>query len=98
MKLSSDATEEESKVNEDSVNGNFKKFRISKSSRKILKSRGITHLFPIQYMTFDGIYDGKDAIGQARMSLIAGYMYNTGLLHMTTKCIVVVVKFNLKLS
>ena len=39
---------------------------ISKVSRKTLKSRGITHLFPIQYKTFDPIYDKKDVIGQAR--------------------------------
>uniref|UniRef100_A0A1X7TXN0 Helicase ATP-binding domain-containing protein n=1 Tax=Amphimedon queenslandica TaxID=400682 RepID=A0A1X7TXN0_AMPQE len=44
----------------------FKKYRISKVSRKTLKSRGITHLFPIQYKTFDPIYDKKDVIGQAR--------------------------------
>ena len=53
-------------VDDDSVKGNFKKFRISKPSRKILKSRGIAHLFPIQYLTFDGVYDGRDVIGQAR--------------------------------
>uniref|UniRef100_A0A1X7SLD8 Uncharacterized protein n=1 Tax=Amphimedon queenslandica TaxID=400682 RepID=A0A1X7SLD8_AMPQE len=44
----------------------FKKYRISKVSRKTLKSRGITHLFPIQYKTFDPIYDKKDVMGQAR--------------------------------
>ena len=52
---------------EAAAQGNFKKYRISKLSRKTLRSRGITHLFPIQYMTFDAVYDGKDVIGQARM-------------------------------
>ena len=46
--------------------GNFKQFRISKVSRKILRSRGVSHLFPIQYMTFDAVYEKKDVIGQAR--------------------------------
>ena len=27
---------------------------------------GIQHMFPIQYKTYDYIYDGKDVIGQAR--------------------------------
>ena len=48
------------------VKGNLKLFRISKPSRKILKSRGVSHLFPIQYLTFDSVYDGMDVIGQAR--------------------------------
>ena len=61
-----DATKEEQEVDGDSVKGNLKSFRISKASRKILISRGIAHLFPIQYLTFDSIYDGKDVIGQAR--------------------------------
>ncbi len=70
MKLSSDDNDGDpsigKEISEDSVKGCFKKFRISKSSRKILKSRGIPHLFPIQYLTFDGVYDGTDVIGQAR--------------------------------
>ena len=46
--------------------GKFSKFRISKLTRKTLKERGIKFLFPIQYLTFDHVYDGKDVIGQAR--------------------------------
>ena len=46
--------------------GKLSKFRIQKSTRKILKSRGVKFLFPIQYRTFDQVYDGKDLIGQAR--------------------------------
>ncbi len=61
-----DGPEEEQTVDVDSVKGNLKNFRISKASRTILKSRGIPHLFPIQYLTFDSVYDGKDVIGQAR--------------------------------
>ena len=41
------------------------RFRISKESRRILKEKGIKFLFPIQYLTFDHIYDGKNVIGQA---------------------------------
>lgn len=44
---------------------NFKNYRICKASRKTLRSKGITELFPIQYMTFDHVYDRKDVIGQA---------------------------------
>lgn len=46
--------------------GKLKKFRISKGSRRVLKSRGITHLFPIQYLTYDPVYEGRDVIGHAR--------------------------------
>ena len=34
-------------------------------SKKLLKEKGIKVLFPIQYLTFDHIYDGKNVIGQA---------------------------------
>ena len=46
--------------------GKLSKFRIQKATRKILKERGIRYLFPIQYLTFDHVFDGKDLIGQAR--------------------------------
>ena len=46
--------------------GKLSKFRISKTTRKKLKERGIKYLFPIQYQTFDHVYDGRDVIGQAR--------------------------------
>lgn len=46
--------------------GKLSKFRISKATRTKLKERGIKYLFPIQYRTFDHVYDGKDLIGQAR--------------------------------
>ncbi len=46
--------------------GKFSKFRISKVTRKKLKERGVRFLFPIQYKTFDHVYDGSDVIGQAR--------------------------------
>ena len=42
------------------------KFRIRRETKKLLKERGVKYLFPIQYTTFDHIYDGKDVIGQAR--------------------------------
>ena len=46
--------------------GKLSKFRIRRETRKLLKERGVKYLFPIQYMTFDSVYDGKDVIGQAR--------------------------------
>jgi ATP-dependent RNA helicase DDX21 len=46
--------------------GKLSKFRIRKETRKLLKEQGVKYLFPIQYMTFDPVYDGKDVIGQAR--------------------------------
>ena len=52
--------------NEEKKFGKLSKFRISKQTRKLLKERGVKHLFPIQYLTFDHVYDGKDLIGQAR--------------------------------
>lgn len=46
--------------------GRLSKFRIEEVTRKLLKTRGVKQLFPIQYLTFDHVYDGKDVIGQAR--------------------------------
>ncbi len=46
--------------------GKFSKFHISKVTRGKLKERNIRFLFPIQYKTFDYVYDGCDVIGQAR--------------------------------
>ena len=45
--------------------GKLSRFRISKQTRKTLKERGVRSLFPIQYLSFDHVYDGKDLIGQA---------------------------------
>ena len=56
----SDKDDEEKKL------GKLSKFRIQKETRKTLKKRGVKHLFPIQYLTFNHVYDGKDLIGQAR--------------------------------
>ena len=46
--------------------GKLSKFRIEKATKRLLKTRGVKYLFPIQYTTFDPVYDGKDVIGQAR--------------------------------
>lgn len=46
--------------------GKLRNFRISKATRKKLKERGVKFLFPIQYRTFDHVYDNADVIGQAR--------------------------------
>ena len=37
----------------------------------MLKERGVKQLFPIQYLSFDSVYDGKDLIGQAFQSQLA---------------------------
>ena len=58
-------TESKAKDEDDAVKGNFKNFSICKASRKVLRSKGVKYLFPIQYKTFDHIYEGKDVIGQA---------------------------------
>jgi len=41
-------------------------FRVSPETVKILTERGMGKLFPIQALTFDPIYDGKDLIGRAQ--------------------------------
>ena len=46
--------------------GKLSKFLIRMETRKLLKECGVKYLFPIQYMTFDPVYNGKDVIGQAR--------------------------------
>ncbi|XP_055503287.1 nucleolar RNA helicase 2 isoform X2 [Leucoraja erinacea] len=46
--------------------GAFSNFRISPETIKLLKGRGVTHLFPIQSQTFNHIYDGSDCVAQAR--------------------------------
>jgi len=42
----------------------LKQFRISPKTIEILDKVGIKNLFPIQYDTFDLIYDGKDIMGR----------------------------------
>jgi len=41
-------------------------YRISEDSLKILKEKNIESFFPIQYETYDLIYDGNDVVGRAR--------------------------------
>ena len=43
----------------------MRRYRISPETIGILHSKGITELFPIQALSFDAIYDGKDLIGRA---------------------------------
>jgi len=51
---------------EDVELGDFDKFAISKKTTKKLKDAGISHLFKVQYDTFNHIHEGKDVIVQAR--------------------------------
>eukprot|EP00922_Rhytidocystis_sp_ex-Travisia-forbesii_P059534 GHVS01088280.1.p1 GENE.GHVS01088280.1~~GHVS01088280.1.p1 ORF type:complete len:703 (+),score=117.30 GHVS01088280.1:113-2221(+) len=46
--------------------GDFSLYRISALSVKSLTDRSIHSLFPIQYKTFDFVYDGQDVIGRAK--------------------------------
>lgn len=50
-------------------NPQLEDFRISAVTQANLKKRGIHTLFPIQAMTFDKIYDGKDLMGRARTGM-----------------------------
>jgi len=49
---------------ETSDEASLSKFRISKETIELLEKKNIQRLFPIQYCTFDYIYDGKDLIGR----------------------------------
>ena len=55
---SMDAAEEESIYS-------MNRYRISPETIGILNSKGVSELFPIQALTFDSVYDGKDLIGRA---------------------------------
>ncbi|XP_046359627.1 nucleolar RNA helicase 2-like [Haliotis rufescens] len=46
--------------------GAFTNFRISPGSIEKLNAKGISYLFPVQYETFDTVFDGGDVIAQAR--------------------------------
>ncbi|CAH1247033.1 DDX21 [Branchiostoma lanceolatum] len=46
--------------------GDFENFRISAQTVTKLKARSVVKLFPVQYNTFDLVYDGWDVITQAR--------------------------------
>ena len=41
------------------------KLRISKLTQRSLKECGVKWLFPIQYLSYDSVFDGRDLIGQA---------------------------------
>ena len=46
--------------------GDFRNFAISEATERNLKKKGIQYLFPIQYETFNHIYEGRDLIGRDR--------------------------------
>ena len=39
---------------------------VSKPTQKTLKEHGVKLLFPVQYLSYNSVFDGKDLIGQAR--------------------------------
>ncbi|CAH8664923.1 unnamed protein product [Dicrocoelium dendriticum] len=51
---------------ENSEEGEFSRYKISKKLVKRLRKRGILKLYPVQYKTFDSIYNGNDAVVLAR--------------------------------
>lgn len=51
---------------EDSEKGLLSKFRIHEKTRALLEGKGIKTLFPIQFSTFDLIFDGHDLVGRER--------------------------------
>ncbi|XP_061181669.1 nucleolar RNA helicase 2-like [Saccostrea echinata] len=51
---------------EGEILGDFSNFRIKDATVEKLRKQNINYLFPIQYKTFNHIYDGEDVIGQAR--------------------------------
>ena len=44
--------------------GAFSNFRISPETIELLKKRNVTELFPIQYNTFDHVFNGKDVVAK----------------------------------
>ena len=46
--------------------GELSKFPLSKQTLEALKQKGITGLFPIQFMTFESVFGGKDVLARAR--------------------------------
>ncbi|XP_067673213.1 nucleolar RNA helicase 2-like [Haliotis asinina] len=68
-KKSASENEEVSKEAEDDPDvklGALTNFRISPGTIEKLKAKGISYLFPVQYETFDTVFDGGDVIAQAR--------------------------------
>ena len=60
-----DTSSETGSVAESDPNA-LENFRISQPTMDNMRAAGIKALFPIQSMTFDHVYDGKDVIGQAK--------------------------------
>lgn len=58
--------EEEFSSEEEREPGDVRNFPISEQTLDNLARRGITQLFPIQYETFNQIYDGRDVLARAR--------------------------------
>eukprot|EP00471_Norrisiella_sphaerica_P001053 CAMPEP_0184482684 /NCGR_PEP_ID=MMETSP0113_2-20130426/4249_1 /TAXON_ID=91329 /ORGANISM="Norrisiella sphaerica, Strain BC52" /LENGTH=804 /DNA_ID=CAMNT_0026862559 /DNA_START=320 /DNA_END=2734 /DNA_ORIENTATION=+ len=56
----------QSEMTPEKEEGTLSAFRLSESTINMLNDRGVEKLFPIQQMTFDTIYDGKDLIARAR--------------------------------
>ena len=44
----------------------FKFYNISKATRKLLKANNYKKLFPVQYKTYDSVFNGRDILVQAR--------------------------------
>ena len=45
-------------------NASMENYAITEKTKALLKERGIVKLFPIQYKTFDALYNGKDVVAR----------------------------------
>lgn len=66
---SMDKQEESASAAQSKTNSQLSDFRISSTTVAALQKRNITSLFPIQALTFDSIFDGRDLIGRARTGM-----------------------------
>ena len=68
--------ERESEEGSEIVNNPYlvSNFRISEGLKQKLKAKGIEALFPIQALTFDGIFEGNDLVGRARTGQVLVFL------------------------
>lgn len=59
-------TSAEDAMSPEETEGQFSNFRISPSTADKLRACEVTYLFPVQYKTFNEVYDGHDVVAQAR--------------------------------
>jgi hypothetical protein len=93
-KKEDDEKEEEADKEEDvSLIANY---RVSKEAQKALAERGITKFFPIQYETYDLVFEGKDIIARGKdlrymimCEIFVDLLYQTVVTEPTIKVVIV---------